>query len=203
MAFTPATEKLIHALQALPGVGARSAQRMALQLLERDPQSGQSLSEALATALASVRKCPQCRALTESDLCEICADPERDTGVLCVVASDVDRSGIEMSAAFSGRYYVLHGVLSPIDGIGPDELGLDALIARVEDGAVAELMLALDERLESEATVHYLKEQLKHTQVSITRVPFQQLKSGALDQVDSRVIEKALSGKQTIGFEHD
>lgn len=203
MAYTPSTEKLIEALQALPGVGIRSAQRMALQLLERDPDAGQRLSQALADALKAVHRCPQCRTLTESERCDTCADTTRDQALLCVVASDADRSGIEMSAAYNGRYFVLHGVLSPIDGIGPDELGLDHLIELVASGSVTEIMLALDERLESDATVHYLKEQLKNTDLTITRVPFQQMKSGALDKVDSRIIEQALGSKQTIGFEHD
>ncbi|EAR07636.1 recombination mediator RecR [Reinekea blandensis] len=203
MAFTPATEKLIQALQALPGVGVRSAQRMALQLLEREPETGQRLSSALSDALTLVHKCPQCRTLTEDDLCGVCANPDRDASVICVVASDVDRAGIEMSAAFQGRYFVLHGVLSPIDGIGPETLGLVELVELARSGEVSEIMLALDDRLESEATVHFIKEQFKESGLTVTRVPFHQMKSGALDQADSRVIEQALTQKQTLGFEHD
>lgn len=203
MAFTPATEKLIQALQLLPGVGMRSAQRMALQLLEREPEAGQQLAQALSGALQTVHKCPRCRTLTEQDLCEICSDTERDTSVICVVANDVDRSGIEMSAAFAGRYFVLHGVLSPIDGVGPEQLGLFDLVEQASGDDVNEVMLALDEQLESDATVHYLKEHLKDAGVTISRVPFHQLKSGSLDRTESRVIEQALSGKTTIGFEHD
>lgn len=203
MSFTPATEKLIQALQVLPGVGMRSAQRMALHLLEREPTDGQHLSDALAHALKTVHKCPQCRTLTEADMCEVCSDPQRDPSIICVVANDVDRSGIEMSASFAGRYFVLHGVLSPIDGVGPDELGLSDLIDQARSEVVTEIMLALDDQLESKATVYYLQEHLQDAGITISRVPFHQLKSGSLDRVESRVIEQALSGRQTIGFEHD
>jgi recombination protein RecR len=119
------------------------------------------------------------------------------------VANDADKAGIEMAASFSGIYYVLHGTLSPIDGVGPQELGILDLMERVSQGSVSEIVLALDEQLESEATVHYISEQIKQSEVQVTRVQFQNMKSGSLDKVESHVIEKALAGKQTIGFEHD
>lgn len=203
MAYTPATEKLIRALQTLPGVGTRSAQRMALQLLERDTASAQLLVNSLQDALNKVKKCPSCRTLTEEDVCSICADDTRDHATICVVANDADKAGIEMAASFSGIYYVLHGTLSPIDAVGPQELGILDLMERVSQGSVSEIVLALDEQLESEATVHYISEQIKQSEVQVTRVQFQNMKSGSLDKVESHVIEKALAGKQTIGFEHD
>lgn len=203
MSYTPATEKLIQALQLLPGVGTRSAQRMALELLERDPQAGHALVSSLTDALSRVKKCPECRTLTELEVCEICADSARDKKVICVVANDADKAGIEMSAHFQGRYFVLHGTLSPIDGVGPTELGLFDLADKVKEQGIQEIVIALDEKLESEATVHYLTEQYKHSDVTLSRVPFLQLKSGKLDQVESRVLETALSNKKTIGLEHD
>ncbi len=203
MSYTPATEELIRALQALPGVGTRSAQRMALQLLERDTDAATRLNGALASALQKVRKCPTCRTLTESELCGVCADEQRDATTLCVVANDADKAGIEMSGRYRGRYFVLHGVLSPIDGVGPEQLGVFDLLDLVKTQSVAEVILALDEQLEAEATVHYLTEHLKQQSVTISRLPFTHLKSGALDQADSRVIANALASKQEIGFELD
>lgn len=203
MAFTIATENLIKALQTLPGVGIRSATRMALYLLERDPEAGQQLAQALSTALERVHKCPQCRSLTEQPICEICADTGRDQQTICVVANDADRAGIEMAAAYGGRYFVLHGSLSPIDGVGPEELGLFELADWVSQNAVTELIIALDQQVEAEATVHYLAEQYKNHPVKLSRVRFDQMTSGALDQVDSSVVETALINKSPLAFEQD
>ena len=203
MAYTPATEALIVALQALPGVGTRTAQRMALQLLERDTDAAQALVAALSSALAKVHKCPQCRTLTEHEQCQICSDEQRDALTLCVVASDADKSGLEMSAKYNGRYFVLHGVLSPIDGVGPHELGIFELIEDIKSRAVKEVILALDEQLEAEATVHYISQHLKNSSVKITRLGFQQMRSGALDKTESHIIAQALASKQEIGFEQD
>jgi recombination protein RecR len=203
MSFTPATEKLIQALQMLPGVGVRSAQRMALQLLERDPDSAMELNESLQQAIERVKKCPSCRTLTETEECDICADRSRDRDTLCVVANDADKSGIEMSGKYSGRYFVLHGVLSPIDGIGPEELGIFNLLDLVKKDAVSEVVLALDEQMESEATVHYLTEHLKALSVRVSRVHFHNMKNGTLDSADSHTIGNAFSSKKEIGFELD
>ena len=203
MSYTPATEALIRTLQALPGVGTRSAQRMALQLLERDTQSAQLLSDALVDAVAKAHKCPQCRSLTEQEICQICSDDEREQSLLCVVSNDADKAGIEMSNRFNGRYFVLHGTLSPIDGIGPEQLGIFELIETIKTTSVTHVLLALDEQIEAEATVHYISEHLKGLDVKISRLPFTQMKSGSLDQTDSRVIANALASTQEIGFEHD
>jgi recombination protein RecR len=203
MAYTPATEKLIGALQCLPGIGSRSAARMALYLLERDIESAEALSGALRSALDKVHKCPQCRSLTEASLCTVCSDSDRDADLICVVASDADKTGIEMSGTFNGRYFVLHGVLSPIDGIGPDTLGIFDLADQIKDNAVRQVILALDEEMESEATVHYISEQLKPMSPEISRVHFHQMKSGALDKTERRVIVNAFAAKESIGFEHD
>jgi recombination protein RecR len=182
-------------------VGVRSAQRMALHLLERDIDSAQSLSNSLQVALAKVHKCPSCRTLTESTECDICSDSLRDQSTICVVASDSDKSGIEMSAKYLGRYFVLHGVLSPIDGIGPNELGIFELIDFVKENEIDEVILALDEQMESEATIHYLTEHLKTLKVKISRIHFYKMKSGSLDKTEGHVIANAIAEKQEIGFE--
>ncbi|MFT4675542.1 MAG: recombination protein RecR [Reinekea sp.] len=203
MSYTPATDTLIHALQALPGVGSRSAQRMALHLLERDNSAAQALSQALQAALSRVHKCPTCRSLTETDLCSVCADSSRDQTVVCVVVSDADKAGLEMAQRFRGRYFVLHGVLSPIDGVGPEQLGLFDLLALVQAQGVGEVILALDEQMESEATAHYISEQLRPLAVKRSRIRFAQMRSGSLDKVDSHVIANAIADKKEIGLEFD
>lgn len=203
MAYTPATDTLIHALQALPGVGSRSAQRMALHLLERDNSAAQALSQALQAALSRVHKCPQCRSLTETDLCTVCADSRRDQQLICVVVSDADKAGLEMAQRFRGRYFVLHGVLSPIDGVGPEQLGIYDLLARVQEQGVGEVILALDEQMESEATAHFISEQLRPLAVKRSRIRFAQMRSGSLDKVDSHVIANAIADKKEIGLEFD
>lgn len=203
MAFTPSTEALIRALQQLPGIGSRSAARMALHLLERDTLAGQQLQSALHDALARVHRCPSCRSLTEMDLCEICVDDQRDGQLLCVVASDADRAAIELTGKFSGHYFVLHGVLSPIDGVGPNELGVADLLAKVSNSKPSEVIIALDEQMEAEATAHYLAEKLKPSLVKCSRVTFHNMKSGSLDKADSRSLAQALANKQDIAFEQD
>jgi len=203
MSYTPATEALIQALQFLPGVGTRSAQRMALQLLERDTDTAHKLSQSLQEALEKVHKCPDCRSLTESDVCDICSDSSRDIKTVCVVASDADKAGIEMSGQYNGRYFVLHGVLSPIDGIGPEQLGIFDLVDSVQEKQVEEVVLALDEQMESEATAHYTSEQLRPTGVKRSRIRFAQMRSGSLDKAESHIIANAIASKKEIGFEHD
>ncbi|MDN3649794.1 recombination mediator RecR [Reinekea marina] len=205
MSYTPSTESLIKALQILPGIGVRSAQRLALHLLERAPDDAKSLNHALSDALSKVKKCPSCRTLTESPLCEICTDEARDSTVLCVVISDADKEGLELSGHFNGRYFVLHGVLSPIDGIGPEQLGIWQLVDKLTaaDNSVTEVLLALDDQMESDATAYFINEQLKKLKIECARVRFSQFKSGTLDKADSRIIADAFANKQSLGFEHD
>lgn len=204
MAYPPSMTTLIQSLQALPGVGPRSAARMALELLERDRPAAEALHSALGDALAKVAKCEQCRTLTEQNPCDICSDGGRDTKQLCVVSNDADRQGIELSGKYRGHYFVLHGALSPIDGLGPEELGLHELKARLTKSEQdTEVLLALDHQMESEATVNYLKDWLQGLPIKLSRVPFHSMKSGALDQVDSRTIGQALAAKEDLGFELD
>lgn len=205
MSFTPSTENLIKALQIMPGIGVRSAQRLALHLLERAPSDAHNLSQALTNALAKVKKCPSCRTLTETEQCELCTDSTRDASVLCVVISDADKEGLELSGHFKGQYFVLHGVLSPIDGIGPEQLGIWQLVERLtkEDSPIKEVLLALDDQMESDATAYFISEQLKKSNIECARVRFSHFKSGTLDKADSRVIADAFANKQKLGFEHD
>jgi recombination protein RecR len=178
---------------------------MALHLLEREPEQAQALSQALSSALQVVGKCPSCRSLTESELCDICSDSTRDITTICVVINDADKEGLELSGHYQGRYFILHGTLSPIDGIGPEQLGIWQLIDMVSAASndVTEVIIALDEQMESDATAYFISEQLKKLSVKCSRVRFSHFKSGSLDKVDSRVIADAIANKQIIGFEHD
>lgn len=203
MSYTPLTERLMDALQVLPGVGTRSAQRMALQLLERDRAGAASLAQALSAALDGVQHCQRCRALSEQPLCELCSDTDRDSALLCVVETPADREAIEQSGGYSGQYFILQGQLSPIDGIGPDELGVPLLVALVAEGGIREVVLATNANMEGEATAHYLIEQLRPLGVDISRLA-QGVPSGReLGRVDSSTLSHALSDRRKLGFEHD
>lgn len=202
MSYTPLTERLIEALQVLPGVGSRSAERMALQLLERDRPGAESLSDALQVALNGVRQCDRCRALSEQPLCELCSDDSRDHGLVCVVETPRDREAIELSGGFDGDFFILQGHLSPIDGIGPDELGIPALIKRVEAGETREVVLATNASMEGEATAHYLIEHLKPLGVVVSRLA-QGVSQSELGRVDSGTLSHALTDRKTVSFEHD
>src|ERR1700742_2284900 len=158
MKYTPTLARLIDSLRCLPGVGPKSAQRMAFYLLERDRDGGRTLSHALSEALSSVGHCKRCRMLTESELCAICASPQRDLAQLCVVESPADVVAIELSGGFRGRYFVLMGHLSPLDGVGPEQLGLDDFEQVLAEGEVREVILATNPTAEGEATAHYLGE---------------------------------------------
>ena len=202
MSFTPLTEKLIEALQVLPGVGTRSAERMALQLLERDRAGAESLARALDAALVGVRQCERCRALSENELCTLCADPDRDHGLLCVVETPQDREALELSGGYQGDYFILQGHLSPIDGIGPDELGIPQLLARVKQGELKEVVLATNATMEGEATAHYLIEQLGSLNIAVSRLA-QGISRGELGRVDSGTLSHALTDRKRVSFEHD
>src|SRR5579871_2358521 len=158
MKYTPTLARLIDSLRCLPGVGPKSAQRMAFHLLERDRDGGRSLSQALAEAVDNVGHCKRCRMLTESELCSICLSTQRDSAQLCVVESPADVVAIEQSGGFRGYYFVLMGHLSPLDGVGPVELGLDESERVLAAGEVREVILATNPTAEGEATAHYLGE---------------------------------------------
>lgn len=202
MRISPLIDRLIESLQAQPGVGPKTATRTALHLLQHNRAGALALAAALADAAQQVQHCRLCRTLTESDLCAICANPKRDPrhdgGALCIVESPADIVAIEQAGGFSGRYYVLHGRLSPIDGIGPEELGLTALPEHVRSSGAKEVILATNPTVEGEATAHYVKESLRGSGASITRIAHGVPLGGELEYVDGGTITHALQGRRRI-----
>lgn len=196
--MTPAFEKLQKHLKQLPGLGYRSAERIALHLLVEKPARLPALVDALEEAAKSVRRCERCGNLAEGELCEICRDEKRDGAVVCVVEHVPDLVAIERSAAFRGRYHVLHGKLSPIHGVGPEDLNLDALRRRLESGEITELILALSNDVEGEATCHYITQHLPpERKVNVTRIGFGLPSGGGVLYADSVTLKSALDARRT------
>ena len=196
MAHSPLIKQLIDSLRCLPGVGAKSAQRMAYHLLERDRHGARKLSHALNQAAENVGHCQSCRILTEYDLCDICQSVKRDRHTLCVVETPSDVYAIEQSGSFKGLYFVLMGHLSPLDGIGPQELHLDTLKQRVQSEEITEVILATNATVEGEATAHYLVEMLKPFTNKITRIAHGVPLGGELEYIDSSTLGHAFNGRQ-------
>lgn len=200
MFLSPLVTELVEALRVLPGVGPKSAQRMALHLLERNRGGGRKLSEVLARAMDNVRECRQCQTLSEAELCPLCASATRDRGLLCVVENPVDQVAIEASGSYRGLYFVLKGHLSPLDGIGPRELGIPALLERVRGGEVRELILATNPTVEGEATAHYLREALRdQAGLTVSRIAHGVPMGGELEFVDGNTLAHALAGRKALG----
>ncbi len=199
MRYSPLLTGLIEALRTLPGVGPRSAQRMAFHLLERDREGGRRLAESLGAAMDGVGHCGRCRMLTEESECDICRAPGRDAGLLCVVETPADVVAIEQSAGYSGRYFVLMGHLSPLDGIGPKELGLDRLEAILDEGELREVILATNPTVEGEATAQYVAELCADRSIAATRIAHGVPVGGELEFVDGGTLSHAIAGRQTIG----
>lgn len=195
--MTPAFEKLQQHLKQLPGLGYRSAERIALHLLVEKPARLSTLVAALEEAAKAVRRCSRCGNLAEGELCAICADERRATGAVCVVEHVPDLVALERSGAFRGGYHVLHGKLSPIHGVGPEELNILALQLRIASGEVRELILALSNDVEGEATCHYLTEQLAApAEVKVTRIGFGLPSGGGVLYADSVTLKSALDGRR-------
>ena len=194
--MSPLLQQLIDALKCLPGVGPKSAQRMAFHLLERDPEGAKELSSALTEAVEKIGHCSMCRTLSETALCEICHSPSRDDASLCVVETPADIFAIEHTAEFRGKYFVLMGHLSPLDGIGPTELGLDLLESRLADGEVRELILATNPTVEGEATAHYISEMALRHKILTTRIAHGVPLGGELEYIDAGTLAHAFSGRQ-------
>ncbi len=190
--------QLIQNLCCLPGVGPKSAQRMAFQLLQRDRNRAMLLAETLLRAVQDIGFCQQCRTLTEDELCGICADHTRDSTILCIVESPADVWVVDQATGFKGRYFVLHGRLSPLDGIGPDELGLDMLEQRLASGAIKELILATNSTVEGEATAYFIGELAKKHQVSASRIAHGVPMGGELEFIDSGTLSHAFNGRKEI-----
>lgn len=184
-------EQLIEAFRILPGVGQKTAQRMAYHVLERDRDGAQRLSEALAAAVDRIGHCTRCRDFSESELCATCASASRDAHLLCAVESPADRLVIEQATGFRGFYFVLQGRLSPLDGIGPRELGLEKLAARLAEGEVQELVIATNPTVEGEATAHYLAQLSRQHGVKPTRLAHGVPLGGELEYVDRGTLSHA------------
>ena len=198
MKFSPSLENLIDALRCLPSVGPKSAQRMTLHLLERDRDAALQLAAALRDAVEKVGHCSVCRNFTELEVCEICGDARRDKTVVCVVETPADVLAIEQSAGFRGLYFVLMGHLSPIDGIGPAEIGLEAFQQRVIDEGIEEVILATNPTVEGEATAYYLTEMLSPVGVRVSRIAHGIPLGGELEYVDGSTLAHALSGRRPV-----
>ena len=192
MPDTHALDTLIQSLRRLPGVGVRSAQRMAFHLLQHDREGAQVLARALQEAVAQVRHCARCHTFTESEICATCADPRRDASKLCVVETPADQAAMERTAAFKGRYFVLMGKLSSLDGIGPREIGVQKLIERATDGVVQEVILATNYTAEGEATAHVIGQALKSRGLNVTRLARGVPAGSELEYVDLGTIAHAL-----------
>tara|TARA_B100000809_G_scaffold16651_3_gene14935 strand:- start:4605 stop:5180 length:576 start_codon:yes stop_codon:yes gene_type:complete len=188
----------MEALRCLPGVGPKSAQRMTLHLLERNREGGKKLGEALELALERVGNCVQCRTLTEEAVCRICASASRDRKICCVVESPVDIYAVEQSGIFRGIYFVLMGHLSPIDGIGPEQLGISQLLDKVKDSEIEELIIACNPTVEGDATAYYLAEQLKHCDVAVSRIAHGVPVGGELEFIDSNTLSHAFAGRKAM-----
>jgi recombination protein RecR len=191
MKAASALDELIDALRCLPSVGPRSAQRMAYHLLQHDQDGAQRLAAALGRALGRIRRCSRCNTFTEEELCGLCASPRRDARLLCVVEMPADLAVMEQTLAYKGLYFVLMGRLSPIDGIGPRDVGLDKLVARACDGVVKEVILATNFTNEGEATAHYIGEMLRSRGLEISRIARGIPVGGELEYVDAGTLAQA------------
>ena len=198
MNSSPLIDQLMEAFRCLPGVGPKSAQRMTLHLLERNREGGKKLGEALALALERVGNCAQCRTLTEETLCRICSSTSRNRKICCVVESPVDIFAVEQSGTFRGIYFVLMGHLSPIDGIGPEQLGISQLLDKVRDSEIEEVIIACNPTVEGDATAYYLAEQLKFFNIVVSRIAHGVPVGGELEFVDASTLSHAFAGRKAM-----
>lgn len=189
---------LIEALRCLPGVGPKSAQRMAYHLLERDRDGARRMAAALTAAADKVGHCASCRTLTELEICPVCASPSRDRSLLCVVEMPTDVAAIEQSNVYQGLYFVLMGHLSPLDGIGPADIGLDLLSTRLGQGEIKEVILATNSTVEGEATAHYIAELARSHGVAVSRIARGVPMGGELEYIDGGTLSHAMAGRQTL-----
>lgn len=196
---TPSSlENLIQALRCLPGVGPKSAQRMAYHLLQRDQNGARRLAQALDHALGTIRHCRMCNNFSEEEVCELCSSPKRDAGLLCVVEMPADLVMMEQTQGYRGMYFVLMGRLSPLDGVGPKDIHLDRLLKRAADGGVREVILATNFTVEGEATAHYISELLKERGIKVTRIARGLPVGGELEHVDSGTLAQAVADRREV-----
>ncbi len=199
MEYFPAPlEKLVEQFARLPGIGGKSAQRLAFHVLELPMEEAQEFADAIVAAKKSVTLCPVCQNLTEGGLCPICASPRRDESIICVVADSRDVVAIERSREFNGRYHVLHGVLSPMNHVGPDDLHIKSLVDRVAAGGIQEVIMATNPDTEGEATALYISRLLKPFGVKVTRLAYGIPVGGHLEYADDATLMRALAGRQEL-----
>ena len=198
MSSSTLVNQLIEALRCLPGVGPKSAQRMAYYLLERDRTGAENLSAVLDKAVKEVGHCEQCRSLSEQTLCDICVSTNRDRTTLCIVESPSDVQVIDQSTDFKGLFFVLMGHLSPLDGIGPEEIGLELLATRLDQGEVKEVVLATNFTVEGEATAHYISEMVNSRNITASRIAHGVPVGGELEYVNSSTLSRAFSSRQNF-----
>ena len=195
--MTPAFENLLKELKHLPGLGFRSAERIAMHLLVEQPETLEALMESMVAARAAVRRCESCGNLAESAECAVCEDERRNPSSLCVVEHVPDLIAIERSSAWKGKYHVLHGKLSPIHGIGPEDLNFQSLIERIEAGGISEFVLALSNDIEGQATCHYIQEEIVGDRpIKVTRIGFGLPSGGGVTYADSVTLRSALEGRR-------
>lgn len=197
-AYPPILRDLIRRLSKLPGLGEKSAARVAMHLLQCPREDAESLAEVIRQMRDRVRTCPRCFHFTDGELCSICADPGRDTGELCVVESTADLLALEQSGAFRGRYHVLQGALAPLDAVGPDDIRIRELMRRIDEEQVKELIIATNPSNEGEATAHYLLQLLKDRPLKISRIAYGIPMGGDLKYTDRITLERALKGRQNF-----
>lgn len=196
--FSPLIDELMASLRCLPGVGPKSAQRMALHLLERDRTGAERLSQSLHKAVEGVGRCQRCRTLTEQAHCGICANNRRDNSLLCVVETPGDVLAIEQAGTYQGKYFVLLGHLSPIDGIGPEDIGVDQLINLLQQEPITEVILATNPTVEGEATAYYISERAKNLNVTVSRIAHGVPLGGELEFIDGGTLAHAFSSRRSL-----
>ncbi|OHX35592.1 recombination mediator RecR [Methylomonas sp. MED-D] len=191
-------KELIQSLCCLPGVGPKSAQRMAFHLLLRNRDGARQLGQLLEKAVAEIGYCRDCRTLTEAEICEVCANPLRENDTLCIVESAADVWVVDQATTFKGKYFVLHGRLSPLDGIGPDQLGFDLLEQRMASGTLKEIILATNSTVEGQATAHFIGEVAAKHGIQATRIAHGVPMGGELEFIDSGTLSAAFNGRREL-----
>ena len=190
--------QLIQAFKILPGIGEKSAQRMAFHILEKNREGGKNLARLINDSVENIRNCSECRNLTEKTICDICSDEKRNKKIICVVESPTDVLAIENSGSFKGKYFVLMGRLSPIDGVTPQDLGIPKLIERVKSSDIDEIIIATSPTIEGDATSFYIKDQLNENRILISRIAYGVPMGGELEYVDNTTLGRAIQGRREI-----
>ena len=190
--------KLIQAFKVLPGIGEKSAQRMAFHILEKNKEGGKNLAKLINESVEYIRNCSECRNLTEEAVCDICSDEKRNKKLICVVESPTDVLAIENSGCFKGKYFVLMGRLSPIDGVAPEDLGIPKLIERVKSSEIDEIIIATSPTIEGDATSFYIKDQINENNIVISRIAYGVPMGGELEYVDNTTLGRAIQGRREI-----